>query len=83
MLHGMAREMRKIRGGREEEVQVCSPDWNERWKAPPATAEAGGGGLERRTRHSKTRRGRDRLSAELDITLGAAASPDTVGQAGD
>jgi hypothetical protein len=73
--------MRKSRGGRKEEVQVCSPDWNERWKASPAAAEAGGGGLERRTRHSEPRRGRDRLSAELDIALRAAACPDTVERA--
>ena len=48
----------------------CSPDWNERRKAPAAV---GGkwGGMEWR---SVVRRGRDRLSAELAIALGGGSS---------
>jgi hypothetical protein len=73
------RERRKIRGGREEEVRVCPPDWNERWKAPPAAAEAEGGWLERSARPSEPRLVRDRLSAELAIALvdDSSAAPPT------
>jgi hypothetical protein len=67
-------ERRKIRGGREEEVRVCSSDWNERWKAPSAAAEAEGGWLEQRARASEPRLVRDRLSAELAIAIGDDSS---------
>lgn len=59
----------------------CSPDWNERRKAPAAA----GGRRGVKEWRSEVRRARDRLSAELAIALGgwlvgAAATPTPAGE---